>query len=416
MLQRVMISLLLFWVGLPTGARAEDIQQSTLLLQRIQFSEGRGNLAGESGIPFTIATPVLHTSFRTSSYAPPVASTRLKDLVPDSENPRMRGLIAASSWLKGQFVTEGEVANNSSHELPVESRVDRTEDSSKRMVRFALTGSNSQFRYGVNYRSAGRAFFNSPDQTVREMWGEVNWGVAKLRSSVGEMWNNVDLDPTQARIEQRYSRIGLAVGKPSWPEFSLTYARSAMNSAFEPAGFIPQRSQSNSVEGALAYSGLTWNARLASSYILGTDGLLSGADTTAFAQSLSGLYRPFNTLTICRCSGIDPNTSSGLEHALKHRWRLFHSFTNKVSASSSVPWVAIPAADLPIASLTQRVLSAGECSPSILIRSMAGLRCCLSKPPITTPQIVWLPHWIRKIFPVLCVSSSHPSNGLSRNR
>ena len=112
MLQRVMISLLLFWVGLPTGARAEDIQQSTLLLQRIQFSEGRGNLAGESGIPFTIATPVLHTSFRTSSYAPPVASTRLKDLVPDSENPRMRGLIAASSWLKGQFVTEGEVANN----------------------------------------------------------------------------------------------------------------------------------------------------------------------------------------------------------------------------------------------------------------------------------------------------------------
>jgi len=298
MLQRVMISLLLFWVGLPTGARAEDIQQSTLLLQRIQFSEGRGNPAGESGIPFTIATPVLHTSFRTSSYAPPVASTRLKDLVPDSENPRMRGLIAASSWLKGQFVTEGEVANNSSHELPVESRVDRTEDSSKRMVRFALTGSNSQFRYGVNYRSAGRAFFNSPDQTVREMWGEVNWGVAKLRSSVGEMWNNVDLDPTQARIEQRYSRIGLAVGKPSWPEFSLTYARSAMNSAFEPAGFIPQRSQSNSVEGALAYSGLTWNARLASSYILGTDGLRSGADTTAFAQSLSGLYRPFNTLTI----------------------------------------------------------------------------------------------------------------------
>ena len=298
MRRRVMISLLLFWVGFPTGARAEDTQQSMLLLQRIQFSGGIGDSTGASGIPFTIASPVLHTSFRTSSYALPAATARLKDLVPDSEHPRMRGLIAASSWLEGQFMTEGEVANNSSHELPVKSRIDRREDSSSRMVRFALTGSNSQFRYGVNYRSAGRAFFNSPDQTIREMFGEVNWGAAKLRSSIGEMWNNVDLDPTQARIEQRYGRIGLAVGKPSWPQFSLTYARSTTNSTFEPTGFMPQRSQSNSVEGALAYSGLTWHARLASSYIVTTDGLRSGAESRAFAQSFSGLYRPFNTLTI----------------------------------------------------------------------------------------------------------------------
>ncbi len=51
----------------------------------------------------------------------------------------MRGLVAASSWLKGQFMTEGEVANNLSHELPAASRVDQREDSSTRMVRFALT-------------------------------------------------------------------------------------------------------------------------------------------------------------------------------------------------------------------------------------------------------------------------------------
>ncbi len=150
----------------------------------------------------------------------------------------------------------------------------------------------------MNYRSAGRAFFNSPDQTVREIWGEVNWRAVKLRSSVGEMWNNVDLDPTQARIEQRYSRIGLAVGKPSWPEFSLTYARSATNSAYEPTGFIPQRSGGNSLEGALAYSGLKWHARLASSYIVMTDGLRSGAGSTVLVHSFSGLYRPLNTLTI----------------------------------------------------------------------------------------------------------------------
>lgn len=304
MLRRVIISLFLFWGGLPTGSQAEGIQQSTLLLQRIQFSQDLGSTTGTSSIPFTIASPILHTSFRTSSYGVPVGPSRLKDLVPDSENPRMRGLIAASSWLKGQFMTEGEVANNSSHELPVESRIDRGQDSSKRMVRFALTGANSQLRYGVNYRSAGKEFFNSPDQTVREMWGEIYWGAAKLRSSVSEMWNNVDLDPTQARITQRYSRVGLAVGKPSWPEFSVTYVRSSTTSAFEPTGFIPLRSQGNSVEGAVAYSGLRWNARLASSYIITADGLRSGAESTALVQSFSGTYRPFNTLTIMPLFGF----------------------------------------------------------------------------------------------------------------
>ena len=65
-----------------------------------------------------------------------------------------------------------------------------------------------------------------------------------------------------------------------------------------PTGFLPERSRSNSIEGALAYSGLNWNARLASSYIIMADELRAGAETMALAQSISGLYRPINTLTI----------------------------------------------------------------------------------------------------------------------
>ncbi|HET6675757.1 MAG TPA: hypothetical protein VFG71_10475 [Nitrospiraceae bacterium] len=294
----IIVVVLTFLAGSASPVSAQQSQQQmTLLLQRIQFSDTAAG-KGQAAIPFTITTPVLNTSFRTSSFVAPTGPTRLKDLVPDSERPRTKGLVAASTWLKGQFFTEGEVANNSSDHIPGVSRIDQREDASKRLVRFALSGTLQQFRYGANYRSAGRAFFNSPDQTVRELWGEVQWGVTKFRSVVGEMWNNVDLDPSQPRVEQRYSRIGLALAKPSWPEFSLTYARNSSASTFEPIGFLPERVRSNSIEGALAYSGNSWNARLASSYIRMADDLRAGAESIALAQSFNGLYRPFSSLTI----------------------------------------------------------------------------------------------------------------------
>jgi hypothetical protein len=298
-MRRWIISVALaFLAGSASPVSAQQSQQQmTLLLQRIQFSDTAAS-KGPAAIPFTIATPVLNTSFRTSSFVAPAGPTRLKDLVPDSERPRTEGLVAASTWLKGRFFSEGEVANNSSYDVPGVSRIDQREDASKRMVRFAFSGAAQQFRYGANYRSAGKAFFNSPDQTVRELWGEAQWGVTKFRTSVGEMWNNVDLDPSQPRIEQRYSRIGLALAKPSWPEFSLTYARNSSTTTLESAGLFPERTRSNSIEGALAYSGKSWNARLASSYIVLADDLRAGAESVALAQSFSGLYRPFNTLTI----------------------------------------------------------------------------------------------------------------------
>jgi hypothetical protein len=112
------------------------------------------------------------------------------------------------------------------------------------------------------------------------------------------MWNNVDLDPSLSRTEQRYSRLGLALAKPSWPELSVTYARNSSVATIVPTGLLPERSRSNSIEGALAYSGLNWNARLASSYIVLNDDLRAGAESIALAQTISGLYRPINTLTI----------------------------------------------------------------------------------------------------------------------
>ena len=299
----------LLLVALPLTAQAEEAQQSDLLLQRIQFTD-TARESGSSAIPFSIASPVLHASFQTTSFAPPTASTRLKDLVPDSERPQTKGVVAASTFFKGQLTTEGEVANNATNDAGIPSRIDQRDDGTKRMVRMALTGTNGQFRYGINYRSAGKAFFNSPDQTVREMWGEWGVGIAKLRSSSGQTWNNVDLDPARARIQHTFNRIGLAVAKTAWPELSLTYTRSALASSFDPSGSIPQRSQSNSMEAALSYTGLTWNARLSSSYILTNDETRGGSQSTAFAQTLVATYRPMNTLTLAPTLSYRTETQS----------------------------------------------------------------------------------------------------------
>jgi hypothetical protein len=299
----------LLLLAFPLTALAEDAQPSELLLQRIQFTD-TARESGSSAIPFSIASPVLHASFQTTSFAPPTASTRLKDLVPDSERPQTKGVVAASTFFKGQLTTEGEVANNATNDAGIPSRIDQRDDGTKRMVRMALTGTNGQFRYGINYRSAGKAFFNSPDQTVREMWGEWGMGITKLRSSSGQTWNNVDLDPTRARIQHTFNRIGLAVAKPAWPELSLTYTRSALASSFDPSGAIPQRSQSNSMEAALSYTGLTWNARLSSSYILTNDETRGGSQSTAFAQTLVATYRPMNTLTLAPTLSYRTETQS----------------------------------------------------------------------------------------------------------
>lgn len=292
-----MIGVLLLLLILPLTVSAEELQQSDLLLQRIQFSD-TARVAGSAGIPFSIASPVLHTSFQATSFAPQTTTGRLKDLVPDSERPQTKGIGANSTWMKGQLTAEGEVANNATNDAGMSSRIDRRDDGATRMVRMALTGTNGPVRYGMTYRSAGKAFFNSPDQTVREMWAEYGWGIAKLRSSSGQTWNNVDLDPNRPRIQQNVNRIGLALVKPAWPEFSVTYARSEMASSFTPSGLGQQRSQSNSMEAALAYTGLTWNARLSSSYILTNDAMRGGAESTTFAQTLVAVYHPINTLTL----------------------------------------------------------------------------------------------------------------------
>ena len=245
-------------------------------------------------------SPLFQTSLTPTFFAPPLASPRLRDLAPETDQPRAQGLLSSITWLKGTFVTETEVARSQGGADWLQSRIpgDTGGDASQRMVRLSLTGTAGSVRYGMLSRSAGQTFLNGPDQARREVWGEWKAGWATLRSAIGEQWNNVAGDSSRSRLEQTYGRVDLAWKRPTWPDITLTYAQNSLNSALEPLGIAPQRSHNHTLESAVVYNGMGWNARLASSYIIGSDLLRGGAETTVRMQMLTAAFSPLNTLTI----------------------------------------------------------------------------------------------------------------------
>lgn len=249
------------------------------------------------------ASPALYQTSLTSTYfAPPptVTATRLQNLTPETEQPRTRGLLSSMNILNGLLVTEAEMAHSEGGATWLQNKIvgDTRDDPASRMLRLGITGTAGSVRYGALYRSAGQAFLNGPDLAIREVWGEWTSGQTTLRSAVGQQWNNVTGDNARTRLGQTYGRLGLAWKSPGLPEFMLTYSNTGLRSSAEPIGVAPQRSHTHTLEGALAYTGAAWNARLASAYILGNDLQRNGAENTIRLQTLTAAIRPSTTLTI----------------------------------------------------------------------------------------------------------------------
>jgi hypothetical protein len=244
--------------------------------------------------------PVYETHLTPTYFTPTVAPPRLRDLSPETDRPRTQGLLASTTWLKGRFVTETEVASNQGGPDWLQGKIpgDSRDDGRNRMMRLGFTGTTGTVRYGMNYRSAGQAFYNGPDLAMREAWGEWKHGETSLRTAIGQQWNNTAGDSARSRLEQTYGRLGLTWNKPEWPILALTYSNNSLSSALDPAGIAPQRTQNHTLEAALAYNASRWNARLASSYVLGNDLLRNGAESNIKMQVLTASFRPINTLTI----------------------------------------------------------------------------------------------------------------------
>jgi hypothetical protein len=244
--------------------------------------------------------PAYQSNVTRTSYTPSVTPANVRDLSVDIDRSYAQGVLAATTWLKGAFVTETEMANNQrGSSIPGDTQ----DDSASRMMRMGLTASSGLARYGMTYRRAGQTFYTGPDQDLREVWGEWKNGLTTLRSAIGQQWNNVDGDPTRARLEQNYGRIGLSWNQVSWPSLAITYSQNALNSTLDPTGIAPQKMNNHTLEAALGYSGVAWHVGLASSYILGTDLFRNGSDNRVHMQTATASLRPHHTLTIAPTLG-----------------------------------------------------------------------------------------------------------------
>ena len=294
----LIIMLVCVTIGIPSLVPASDEQA-------VQGSRRWAALLEPLQAPSALSTfqpsgSLFQTSVASTFALAPLVPTRLRDLAPETESPRMKGLVAKMSWLKGRFTTETEVANSYGGTKWLETRMpgDTRMNRSTQMVRLGLTATTGTLRYGLTYRNAGQAFLNGPDQASREMWGEWKKSGIVLRSAVGQLWNNVAEDASRPRLTQTYGRMSMGYARPSWPELTLTYARNSFSSMFEPLGITPQHTQSHTLEGAVAYQSLRWNVRLASSYALTSDLLRGGAESNVRMQLLTATFRPLNTFTI----------------------------------------------------------------------------------------------------------------------
>ncbi len=234
------------------------------------------------------------TTTTPTTFTLPTPYLRLKDLRPDSDAPTTQGLRSSTSLLNGFVVAESEVArNNDAHHA---SRPwDR---SSQSMLRVSLSGDYGPVRYGLSYRHADRQFLNAPDQELRELWGEWSHGLIRLRTSVTELSTNVESDPTRPQLSQSTSRMMMSVARPDWPELSLSFARTSLDNQAQQSGLMSQRLVANVVEGAIAVTRTSWNARLATSYSQGANPFQPSEETLSYTQMFTGAFHPIEPLSI----------------------------------------------------------------------------------------------------------------------
>jgi len=132
----------------------------------------------------------------------PIAPSSVRNLAPETDRPRTQGILATTTWLKGAFATETEVAVNQGGP--------GVEDPSARMMRLGLIGSTGLVRYGMTYRTADQAFYQGSGHERREAWGEWQSGAMAVRSTVGQ---RTDFTAEAAGNEQRYSRTEVSWNK-----------------------------------------------------------------------------------------------------------------------------------------------------------------------------------------------------------
>jgi hypothetical protein len=212
----------------------------------------------------------------------------MQNLGSGPDHPRTHGLLSSTTWLKGAFSIETEVAAKQGSPTVA--------DPSARMVRFGALGSTGIVRYGMTYRTADRAYHGEGEEQ-REAWGELRHGAMAIRSLVGQR-TDLKADSARNRPEQSYNRIDVSWNRPAWPHVSFSYAQNAASTTMDPLSLYPQKADHHRLEAAVGYSGAMWDAKVASSYGLETDLMRHAAESQVQAQTVAASFRLVESLTI----------------------------------------------------------------------------------------------------------------------
>lgn len=219
----------------------------------------------------------------------PIAPASVRNLADNRDKPSTQGILSTTSWLKGAFSTETEVATN---------QADFTgQDPSAHMMRLGATGSTRLVRYGMTYRTADQAFYQAAGQDQREAWGEWKNGAMALRSTFGRRTTpegNAAGNPQ----EQTYSRIDVSWNRSAWPHLGLSYLHNAASNSMDAMSLFPQRAARERVEAAMGYNGTLWNAKLASGYGTETGLTQHAVDSLVQTETLTASFRSADLLTV----------------------------------------------------------------------------------------------------------------------
>ena len=197
--------------------------------------------------PKFIELQALYLEKRQDSAAPTAALT-------DPSNAKWGSyfdLLAITSGFGGKLIGEGELAYSTLGyaALPDQQPI---------MSRLGLRGSWGKTNYGLQYRSFGNGFVSMCGLKVdhardeRQLWGEYDFGLFRLRGSLGESWENNS--ETNNLSLTRTASTYFNLSKPSWSALlSSSYALSgqgqepsqqsltftnALSIAYRPTGFL----------------------------------------------------------------------------------------------------------------------------------------------------------------------------------
>lgn len=244
-----------------------------------------GNLFAGIGASFRLTT---------STQTHHLTATHAKDLWREIDDQHTVQVKTAAALLPGMLTGEGEVSYREADGNTFKGLGEPQDQ----MVRMAITGTGSMIRYGLSYRSAGKNYAKDADQTARDLWAEWKMGLATVKASVKESWNNVAHDPSQPRLRQLQENVALTLAQSAWPALALSYGRTAAASAMEPEGGAATRTGSDTVDASLSYMAPTWTAKLASTYSHNRTQLPTMSETEQIHYGISGSYRPLTGLSL----------------------------------------------------------------------------------------------------------------------